>query len=361
MKLQKKYFQNILTLFQNKLYLILWYIFSPFSGNVPTFILIKGMYYTMIENILPYLPKYRIYAAIPEVAKYLDNKGIKYTKHIFFPKYIVDSHFIIRKEVFKILSNSLQVLLQIKKLKKIQTYHGILDKGWTYDRYNKQYDLLLVPGKYGKNRLRKIGIEREKIKVVGYPKFDSYYSTTKRIHKKHHKPILLYAPTWGVISTMPYMLEKLIELNKIYKVIVKPHFNTDWYYLRWLETNGIEVFHGDNIVDLFYKVDLLISDSSSAMFEFMITNKPIIVIDIRLWLKGKLYTNALNGPEIIYRDIFYRVNSINGLNTTIKKLLTKKTNKNKSYQFICNHIFEPIHPAGKRSAEEIMSFIHSNT
>lgn len=357
---QKNYFDQLRIKAGKKIYKMLWLIFRRFF-SAPTFIIIHGIHYVMIKNILPYLRSYRIYPATSWAKKYLIENRLPFSKHLFFPKVIVEANFNFASPLLSQCTFSYQAAIEIQMLKKIQIYHGVVDKNWTYSPHNKWYDLLLVSGHYAEGRLQKIGIAKSKIKVVGFPKLDTYYKSNRKKETSiiPKLPTIVYAPTWGTITSLPFMLRELIKLHKRYRLIVKPHYYTYWHYIDFLKDFGITLWENEDIIPLFDKADILISDSSSAMFEFLITGKPVIAIDVATWLYGKVLTNAKRGPEIALRNLFYRVKDVNKIDSLIKELIKKRRFKqNLITKAVTQNLFEPIFPAGKKAAEEIEKFIN---
>ena len=121
------------------------------------------------------------------------------------------------------------------------------------------------------------------------------------------------------------------------------------------------MYEGEDITDLFPLADLMISDSSSAMFEFLVTSKPVLVTDTNLWINGSVTNNSLDGPESTLRDIFYRVDDVRGLIPKVNEILSnhfvEKSPVIANRKKVFDLIFEPIKPAGKKTAEEILNFI----
>lgn len=343
------------------LYKVLWNTFSPLFSSCPVFIIESEFQYIMVKNVVKHLHKYYFYAVTDEGKNFLKKNKINHLDYIFFPKYLVAVDFLNYDSIVnKKYTLSFESLLEIKQLKKIQLYHGVADKNWTYSYRNKYFDLLLVPGTYAKDKLRNIGISNKKIKVVGFSKFDEYMKNPKkRNYNNKARPTVLYAPTWGLIGSTPYVYKKLIELRNKYHFIYKPHRYIDWNYAEIFRNFGIEVSMCADITTLFERSDLMISDSSSAMFEFLITKKPIIALDMNTDLIGIPSTNSISGPEILFRNLFIRLKNINLLEEKIDNALKKNT-INSETDSVIQSLFSPTYPAGEIAAKEILKFIEKN-
>jgi CDP-glycerol glycerophosphotransferase (TagB/SpsB family)/ADP-heptose:LPS heptosyltransferase/predicted O-methyltransferase YrrM len=115
-------------------------------------------------------------------------------------------------------------------------------------------------------------------------------------------PTFLFAPTWNPdTSAAGFFHSKLVSLiRSVYpksKILIKPHPNTLTYdhpylikfaivYKKWI-AGWIEEARLENVVfiedakislpDFFNETDVMISDGSTAMFEFMALNRPILL------------------------------------------------------------------------------------
>lgn len=342
-------------------YSILWSFFNIIKpNNTPVFVLTNRFHYELIENILPYLKTYVLLPTTEEAKKYLLVHNIPYQKQVFFPKFILACDFIENDPHVRTLPYFLKKALFLTSVKKIQLYHGVLDKGWTYSQKNNQfYDLLLVTGNYALKRLLASGIKLSKIKRVGYPKLD-HLDKKNSSSNKNEKKTVLYAPTWGLISSLPFLLKEIMKLSKEYTILFKPHNYSEWYYERFLRENGIEVIREEKIESVFARSDILVSDSSGIMFEFLLTKKPAICMDTALWLQNEETLNSSNGPEVMFRDLFYRVKNPSQLRSTLV-LALKEYRFGKKQKEILNELFYINNSsAGKRAAAEIESFIQVN-
>jgi hypothetical protein len=157
---------------------------------------------------------------------------------------------------------------------------------------------------------------RKRVKVVGFPKLDLYFSENAkkimenvRIQCNLELPFtntVIYAPTFWpsfslrVVRDAARIGKRLIEASQLigFNLIIKTHVNVgrNGYGLELLklmdkhrELPGInclippsKTYRGtgwlDNIVPLFWFGDVLVSDYSSTLREFMITNKPSVQV-----------------------------------------------------------------------------------
>ena len=180
----------------------------------------------------------------------------------------------------------------------VMIYHGIGLKTSYYTDLTKEMDLICVESK---EREQKLKSENFNAICTGFPKFDLLDIEKKTIFKEN---FILYAPTF-----FPSSLQKTIPiLNQLnqFKIKIKLHhfFWTKTKYIsirnnlekEIIKSSNIEVipFHIYNIIELFFNSDILISDYSSVIFEYLIMNKPIIQMKYHTSrLKYKLFPSLL--------------------------------------------------------------------
>lgn len=174
--------------------------------------------------------------------------------------------------------------------------HGESDKEVNQSKFLMAYDKLFVGGQLAENRLREAGLplREDQVVHVGRPQAEillDVRNDTQTIKK------ILYAPTWeGFLESVNYSsvnelgLSLLSELSskEEYEVFFKPHPYTGSKngktagFLKKMkelcsESNINFVDPLDSIHDCMNSSDLLITDISSVMNEYLVTKKPIIV------------------------------------------------------------------------------------
>lgn len=130
---------------------------------------------------------------------------------------------------------------------------------------------------------------------TGYPQIDPLFrrDPPPALPLDPTRPTVLYAPTWNLGLTSATMLgARLVELIRTEtpdaNIIIKPHpVIGDWrprWMARWASQAAREPgvllvrdTHAD-IVPYMLAADLLISDASSAVFEFLALDRPIVLV-----------------------------------------------------------------------------------
>jgi CDP-glycerol glycerophosphotransferase (TagB/SpsB family) len=179
--------------------------------------------------------------------------------------------------------------------------HGTGDKKYGGKSISiDKYDYIFLTGEKHLAKLKDVGlnIASEKLIKIGNLRFDDYVNNKfdrsellkMRKIKDTSRLNILYAPTWkwGNGTLMKYFFRFAREITKEYNLIVRPHhFDARKipFLQLWVKLNGIRNLYFSNSIKLktsdtfqdFVLSDLMISDTSSVLYEYLITRKPIIV------------------------------------------------------------------------------------
>lgn len=177
---------------------------------------------------------------------------------------------------------------------KTQIFHGLAGEKKGHFKIRHYFDLYLTQGPFFTRRFKRLKRRYRNFEVMetGWPKLDIYgkdahkYDSYKEQLLREHKAskMILYAPTFSPsLTSAPYLLpqiEKLAE-NKDYLVWVKFHDLMAPDVIREYKelarkTSNIIVGEEPNIVQFLLMADLLISDTSSVVYEFLLLDKPVI-------------------------------------------------------------------------------------
>lgn len=200
-----------------------------------------------------------------------------------------------------ISSSNTRIKPKLPNLKTIFIGHGTGDKkyGGNPDILSS-YDFIFVAGEKHVEKMKDVALEipEEKLIKIGNCRFDEYIN--REIDRDHVmkkmrikdtvRKNILYAPTWrfGNGTLKKYVRNFCTEITKKYNLIIRPHYHERRYIKPlklWVKFNGInhvyfsnpaEVFKQDTMTD-FAISDLMISDTSSILYEYLITGNPIII------------------------------------------------------------------------------------
>lgn len=156
----------------------------------------------------------------------------------------------------------------------------------TFAPWSAYFDIALAFGPYTEKYLLPLNTTY----TIGYPKFDGWFSNIISQEANHiktkidpNKKTLLYLPTHGSLSSLHVFAKAIISLRERYNVLVKLHRHnklSEPDAVNLFTQEGVMIFESkDDILSLLDASDVIISDSSSAALETLLTNKPMIILD----------------------------------------------------------------------------------
>ncbi|MBC2845659.1 CDP-glycerol glycerophosphotransferase family protein [Winogradskyella flava] len=177
---------------------------------------------------------------------------------------------------------------------KVQVFHGLAGEKKGHFRIRHYFDLYLTQGPYFTRGFDKFKAKYKNFEVIetGWPKLDIYgkdkllYQAEKKKLLNEHKAntIVLYAPTFSPsLTSAPHLIEEIKRLssNSDYLILIKFHPLMD---NKWIEAykelansySNIKFQDEKNIIKFLLMADLMISDTSSVIYEFLLLDKPVI-------------------------------------------------------------------------------------
>lgn len=159
---------------------------------------------------------------------------------------------------------------------------------WEYIRRNQNWDCLVTQGAFVKKNAWRMFRYKGTILETGYPRTDSIadvsqevrISLKKKLGLPTDKKLILYAPTWRISNQFNFEIdfEALREsIGNEYTFMVRVHHLAAKKYLLPTDNDFLfDLTSYISIEDLYKIADILITDYSSAMFDFALTEKPMI-------------------------------------------------------------------------------------
>ena len=218
-------------------------------------------------------------------------------------KFNADAHFVPGNEIPHYLNGL-----------KVQIFHGLAGEKKGHFRIRHYFDLYLTQGPYFTERFLQLKNKYKNFDVIetGWPKLDGLFrkdTETEQIrthYKEKHKSekIILYAPTFSPSLTSSSLLfEPLFEFAEktATSVLIKFHDLMDKtsvlnYQQKAKNYPNVEIVEERNILPYLKVADMLISDTSSVVYEFVLLNKP--VISLRTSSENIHWKNILNASEL---------------------------------------------------------------
>lgn len=181
---------------------------------------------------------------------------------------------------------------------KVQVFHGYAAEKkdhWIIRRY---FDTYFTQGPYFTSHFKASALKYKDFEVreTGWTKQDWIF---KHLHdnddekevllRKHgKKQIVIYAPTFSPkLTSLPFIktaLEKLLKERDVLLIMkFHPLTRKEWCdeYREWAEThpNALYIEASENVTRYQMMSDVMISDTSSAVYEFLLLNRPVITLN----------------------------------------------------------------------------------
>ncbi|MEA2105238.1 MAG: CDP-glycerol glycerophosphotransferase family protein [Bacteroidota bacterium] len=197
---------------------------------------------------------------------------------------------------------------------KVQIFHGLAGEKKGHFRIRKYFDLYLTQGPYFTNRFKMLAKKYQDFDVIetGWPKLDQLFSQKNlyqiektELKKKYSvNKIILYAPTFSPSLTSAIDLKDTILTlaNTETLLLIKFHDLMDnkvvsEYKSLCRRIPNAEVVDESNIIKYLILSDLMISDTSSVVYEFLLLNKPVITYKSKS--KNIKWENITNPKQLI--------------------------------------------------------------
>jgi CDP-glycerol glycerophosphotransferase (TagB/SpsB family) len=268
--------------------------------------------------------------------------------------------------------------------KAIEIFHGGLsDKNYVESVKILVYDYVLFPGEKTKDKVRRSGYLKyvPEWKIIGYPKFDPLINETLNVNPlfDNNRKTILYAPTWvsqnvnfkiikfsqfGESSLELWAKEIVNALYQEYNIIIKYHSRIyrkkgDIYdqVEMLIEELGakdhVKIRIDDNILPFMYQADLMISDISTACYEWFHFDKPIIFANPA---PEQYKSSSEIGSNTYAWQAGDVINQIDEILPFVQRNLAKDIYQVKRNNIFEYTVFQPDGNASERQAEAIIEF-----
>lgn len=195
-------------------------------------------------------------------------------------------------------------LVRFPEITHVQLLHGDSDKAPSYNPVTGMFDLIYVAGQAGIDRYRLNGVKisEDKFAIVGRPQVEAIQRGA--VQSSIERFVVLYAPTWrgyyddSSYSSLP-LGKKLFEylLKRNVSIIFRPHpycwkdpeFRIIIQELHDMlkhhsAVSGVQHIFGQraeqemSIIDCFNASDVMISDVSSVVIDYLQSEKPLALM-----------------------------------------------------------------------------------
>ncbi|GFD93587.1 CDP-glycerol--glycerophosphate glycerophosphotransferase [Alteromonas sp. KUL156] len=182
---------------------------------------------------------------------------------------------------------------------KVQLFHGFEWKKKGHFRIRGCFDLYCTQGPFFTRKFEELRLQHPHftVKETGWTKLDNVFKSGNPDTPTNKQRVILYAPTFSPsLTSTEALFEHIVALSKKHdwqwKVKFHPKMDKatiEKYMLA--QHDKLEVVTSSSILPLLRESDVMISDTSSAITEFLLMGKPVVT-----------YKNAQPEPVLINID-----------------------------------------------------------
>lgn len=195
---------------------------------------------------------------------------------------------------------------------KIQVFHGYAAEKKGHLMIRRYFDTYFTQGPFFTSRFEALAKKYGDFEVreTGWTKQDwiyrhlhDYEGEKQQLLSEHgKKQIVIYAPTFSPkLTSLPHMkaaLEQLLSERDVLLIMkFHPLTRKEWCdeYREWAKTqpHAIYIEAGENVTRYQMMSDVMISDTSSAVYEFLLLNRPVITLNA---IAKDIYSENITDP-----------------------------------------------------------------
>ncbi len=275
--------------------------------------------------------------------------------------------------------NAFSYLDEVHKVSKTaQLGHGIGPKPSYYHKSKTPMTVRFMEGELRLKNIKKLYPNDEFVQV-GYSKLDPLFNNEEmgidlvKLNLDPNKPTLLYAPTFNP-SSLECFPDDWPKHFSEYNVLIKPHtftYTREQYkkqrrkLAKWATFDNAYVASSDvlSLVPFLKTADILISEASSTLFEFVSLDKPVIVCDffkLKWSYRGVFryrFKKRFGKDNVLYREIGTHIKSFNEL----KPAVNEQLNHPEHYQSERKrYTIEHVGPTDGNVSKRIVEYLENN-
>lgn len=167
---------------------------------------------------------------------------------------------------------------------KVQVFHGLEWKKKGHFNIRDCFDLYCTQGAFFTDKFQQLADTHKNFDVVetGWPKLDGLFSAEPYPRQSQELPCILYAPTFSPSMTSAQALfEEIVEISKSkpFHWIIKFHPKMDATTVQQYQSaqhDKLKVIDASEVAPLLQCADVIVSDTSSIIAEFLLLGKPAV-------------------------------------------------------------------------------------
>ncbi|HBR98139.1 MAG TPA: CDP-glycerol--glycerophosphate glycerophosphotransferase [Gammaproteobacteria bacterium] len=178
---------------------------------------------------------------------------------------------------------------------KVQVFHGMAGEKKGHFRIRDYFDLYLTQGPYFTHRFQHLAAKHGNFRVreTGWSKLDSLYCTppdaqrqrAQLLENAQAKYLVLFAPTFSPsLTCADALFDDIVALSKHPDYLVMTKFHDKLrpdLVARYAaaESTSLRLIADSDITAWLHTADLMVSDTSSVVYEYLLLDKPIVTVN----------------------------------------------------------------------------------
>ncbi|HHH51131.1 MAG TPA: CDP-glycerol--glycerophosphate glycerophosphotransferase, partial [Campylobacterales bacterium] len=183
---------------------------------------------------------------------------------------------------------------------KVHIFHSLVEDIEAYKEMMNYFDLYLTSGPHFTELFEEASQKNSSFDVIetGWSKLDTLFKIAnddnitwernRLLAEYEVKHIVLYAPTSDLeLTSATKLKDVIIKLSSRKDILFMIMFDKDMpedivEEYKEIDTPNILILEGDNISKNMHIADVMISDTSSLVYEFTLLDKPVLTVDTQL-------------------------------------------------------------------------------
>ncbi|CAM4032162.1 CDP-glycerol glycerophosphotransferase family protein [Gillisia limnaea] len=192
---------------------------------------------------------------------------------------------------------------------KVQVFHGFLANKHSFKkghfRIRGLFDLYCTQGPSTTGPFKELQKQHKHFEVIetGWSKVDSLFPIEKN---STEKPVILISSTFSPKYSLTYVEEVINEIKRLsktgkweFKIVLHPKLAKDKIEIfKAMQNENLTYYDTTDIIPLFKQADIMFSDTTSAITEFILQKKPVVTFKNNK--PGEHFINITEVSEIEY-------------------------------------------------------------
>ncbi len=206
--------------------------------------------------------------------------------------------------VVLVMHGSFSGAMALRKTKIAMIQYGYAKEPYNFGAWRAAADLILAYGPYAAQKFASFAPVRE----VGHPSANFVTDNWRppATFDAGQRLRVLYAPTWGDLSSVDRASESIIALAEHHDVSVKLHHNTLAKEAvrvgRFEQHPALMARDAQPLIAAILDHDVVISDNSGAIFDAILCQRPVVLLDGDPDLMARAEKSDPHSLEIAQRD-----------------------------------------------------------